>query len=146
MGWKPDWMKYTPLGPLADVGESIYQTDLVKNDLLPMFGIGQTPEEAALTAQMQQTATDYQNYRPQIADARMQALQQGFEMMSPYTQAMEQMYGAGSTPDYSQVFNPLAAMHEQKPATPSLVSGQQPGPVRALSPEPSPARASARGR
>ena len=100
--------------------------DWLSNDLFPMVGLGQSPEEQALISQMQQTSQDYQAYRPEIAQARMQGLQQSMSLMDPYNRAMASMYGPGAMPDYSQVFqNPMVGNVQAH--TPPTVQAQGPG-------------------
>lgn len=116
-----DWMNKIP------VVSNIWGSDLVQGDLLPMVGLQKSPEEQALLDQMRRTSTDYEQYRPQVAQARMNALRQGFELMSPYTRAMEQMYGPVAAADYSQLSSPMDPIHQpQQPATVSQVSGGEP--------------------
>ena len=98
---------FTPYAPVYQGGKDLYNTDLMQHDVLPALGLKKSPEEQAMIDQMRQAATSYQNYRPEVAQARMNSLHQGLQMMSPYTQAMEQMYGPGSTPDFSKVQDPF---------------------------------------
>lgn len=122
--WADAAAGFTPFAPMYQGGKALYGSDLMQHDVLPALGLKKSPEEQALLDQMRRTATDYEQYRPQVAQARMNALRQGFELMSPYTRAMEQMYGPGAAADYSQLSSPLDPMHQpQQPTTMSRVSG-----------------------
>ena len=110
-----DWMDaavgFTPFAPVYQGGKALYGSDFVQDNVLPMVGLKKSPQDQALLNQMNQTAMNYDAYRPQIAQARMDAMNQAFQLMSPYSKMMEQMYGPGAVPDYSQMQNPLAGVH-----------------------------------
>ena len=122
---KGDWGK-AMLGPGSSAFSGAMGSDLFKNDLLPMIGIGQSPEEQQLIQQMQQTSQDYQAYRPELAQARMQGLQQTMSMMDPYNRAMESLYGPGAMPDYSQAFQ-YPMFGNVQAHTPQPVQAESPG-------------------
>ena len=88
--------------------------DFFMKDLPGMAGLRRSDQEKAMVQALQQSAQDYQQYRPEIAQARMQALQQSLSLLDPYNRALEEMYGPGAAPDYSQLLqNPMAGIHER---------------------------------
>lgn len=106
------------VGGLPFVGE--YLSD----DLLPMVGLGTSPEEMAMTQAMADAAKSYENYRPQAAQYRMQALGQTLGLLDPYTQAMGQVYGPSAMPDYSAAMrNPMIPPQAMQPQGPPAPQG-----------------------
>ena len=97
--------------------DRVFGSRFFNDEFLPMFGLKDSPQDKVLRDRMAQAQQSYEMYRPQVAQARMQAMQQTAGMMNPYFNLMEQMYGPGSAPDMSQVFqsNPVPTVEPPQP-------------------------------
>lgn len=66
----------------------------------PLFGqFFENPNETRLKQSMQEAGTIMQAYRPEMADARQQALQTQLNALAPANRALTEMYGPGAAMD-----------------------------------------------
>lgn len=77
---------------------------------LPLVGnFFDNPNEGRMTQQMHQAGLNYQAYRPELANARLNALNQQASMFRPVHAMLGQMYGPQAQMDMTQAAqNPMS--------------------------------------
>lgn len=83
--------------------------DLQAHKLPFVGGFFENPDEKFQRQQMHNMANAYGAYRPEAAQARMNALSNQFSLYQPVANTMASMYGPGAVPNTSQAMvNPMS--------------------------------------
>lgn len=136
MSFWEDLKSVPVLGTLAGIAEGVGQG----------LGLVDNPEQGNVDQAFQQSAQAYQQYRPQMIQARIQALNQALGVLQGPNNLLERMYGPGVAPQIPLAGNPFNPRLGEKRA--ELVRTNEktnPGPFSFLT-KPAPLDRDTRGR
>jgi hypothetical protein len=127
MGMKGGTTNY-PMGPGSNpIG--MMGMDLSMHNMPVIGSFFQNPNELHQREQMSKAAEAYTAYRPEMAQAHMNALANQMSVMQPVQNALNKMYGSGGNMNTGQALtNPMGpSMMQQGAAKPSMNPNQFPG-------------------